>query len=200
MGQVDISGLKLKKVEKTDWEQYPAGGGQSMMPPHLPGKYYFKVPGIKEMSFEAKDGDLVCVMDLAIENPEEGRDPQLRFERISTKPYAKGKRKGATRAGDFLRACGSDRTPGDDPQEWADAIAECAEAVGQCWTDWDCYDSEGETSLANSYDDFPDDPAKPGQKLPYIVKKNAKTQEERRFRARQRIRSYIHGQGENAPF
>jgi hypothetical protein len=196
MGQVDISGLKLKKVDKTDWDQYPAGGGGPIAPPHLPGRYYFKVPDVKDMQFEAKDGDLVCIMDLSIENPEAGKDAILKFERISTKPYQKGKRKGATRAGDFLRACGSDAKPGSDPQEWADAIAECALAVGQCWVDWDCYDSEGEVSLADSYDDFPDDPNKPGEKLPYIVK--GEGEKARRFRARQRIRSYVHG--ENAPF
>ena len=192
---VDISGLRLKKIDKTDWENYPAGGGSgSLMALHAPGKYYFKVPDIHSMKFEAKDGDLVCVMDMTIENAEAGRDPVLKFERISTRPYQKGKRKGATRAGDFIRACGSDAKPGADPQEWADAIAECALAVGQCWIDWDCYDSEAGVSLADSWEDFPNDPEKPGEKLPYIMRG------EKRFRGRQRIRSYVHGQGNDVPF
>ncbi len=189
---VDISGLKLKKVEKTDWEAYPAGGGGPMAPPHNPGRYYLKVPDVKGMTFEAKDGFLVVLMDLTIQEPVPGRDPEVRFERLSTKPYAKGRRKGATRAGDFLRACGSEATPGTDPQEWADAIAECADAVVEARLDWDCYDSEGEKSLANSYDDFPDDPKNEGERLPYIVVGEGEAS--KRFRARQRIAAYVHGQ------
>jgi hypothetical protein len=184
----DLSGLKLKKREATNWDDYPQGGGGNFGKLLPPGEYVGVAPS--SFKFDANDGNLVALMELVkILNVEEGYSDEIRYERLNTKPYSKGKRKGACRAGDYLLSVGSEDRPGTDPQEWADAIEATADGQFEFVLDWECYDSETEKQVADSYTDFPVDPANPTERLPYITVKRPDGNEVR-LRGRQKIRFY----------
>jgi hypothetical protein len=189
----DLSGLKLKKLQQTDWENYPVGG--EMLPPHDPGVYHLRV---KECEFTAKDGFLMAAMIYAIEDPQTGRQTDVR-DWLLTKPRETGKRKGTCKAGDFLKAIGSDATPGEDPQDWADAIEATKDAIVQARLDWSAYDKENDKELAGTYDDFPyatdpDGTIDRTTRLSFIEVKQ-KDGSAKRFRANQRIRFYLGQRG-----
>jgi len=180
----DLSGLKLRKLNKTNWDEYPVGG--SFTPPHYPGIYTGR---LKSLEFQSKDGFLTAVADTIIEDALEGRNVELR-DWLFTKPIQQGRRKGSCRAGDFLLACGSERRPGEDPQEWADALEECVDGLFQFQLDWSCYDTESSTEHARNYEDFPVDPENPDVRQPFILIKDADGND-KRLTARQRVRYYI---------
>lgn len=190
----DLSGLNLKKLDPTNWDEYPPGGGVRKRP-HPAGKYFAKAPALKDIKFDTQDGHLRFVNKATIQDADPERDDTV-FDYVNNKPFAKGKRKGASRMGDFLRAVGSDATPGADHQEWADAVEEAAEGVFPFILDWDAYDSEEEKQVADTYDDFPDDPNRPGEKLPYIEVTRANG-DRKRLAARQRIKFYVFERDEN---
>lgn len=186
----DISGLKLKDLDAVDWEQYPPGGGVRKRPQN-PGVYEAKAPALSEIKFDAQDGYLRFVNKATIIGGDPTRDEVI-FDYVTNKPYQRGKRKGASRMGDFLLAVGTDRADlpqGKDHGPWADAVEAAADGVFAFLLDWDAYDSESERSVAESSEDFPDDPEHPGEKLPYMVVKRADGSE-KRIPARQRIRFY----------
>lgn len=182
---VDLSSLNLKKLDPTNWDDYPVGGSAGT--PHDPGVYSIRAT---KFEYTAKDGFLTATGFFTIEDAEEGKDAELR-DYLSTKPITKGRRKGACKAGDYLKAVGSEQKPGTDPQEWADAIEETIGAIVQVQIDWSCYDSESQKELAGTYSEFPVDPNDNTRRLPYLTVKDAKTGEEKRFRARQRVRFYV---------
>jgi len=180
----DLSGLALKKLDKTNWDEYPVGG--TFQPPHDPGVMYGRV---KSFDFQASNGFLMPIMDAVIEDPVDGRSVELR-DWLFTKPLERGRRKGACRAGDMLLACGSESHPGVEPQEWADALEECTDGTFQFQLDWSCYDSEKGEEVAGTWDEFPQDPNNEEKRLPYIIVKGDDG-EDRRLTARQKIRYYI---------
>lgn len=184
----DLSGLKLKKREATNWDEYPQGGGGNYKKLLPPAEYVGVAPS--KFEFSANDGNLVAVMDIVkILNVEEGFNDEIRYERLNTTPYKQGKRKGACRAGDFLLSVGSEDRPGTDPQEWADAIEATADGQFEFVLDWECYDSETEKQVANTYTDFPVDPNNPQERLSYITVTRPDGKEVR-LQGRQKIRFY----------
>lgn len=188
----DLSALKLKKMEQTNWEEYPVGGGTfgKLLPP---GEYVGVAPD--KFEFEAKDGYLQAKLEIVkIIDVPEGYNDEVRYVYLSTKPRDKGRRKGSCSAGDYLLATGSEDRPGSDPQEWADAIEATAGAQFKFVLGWDCYDSETEKNVARNYDEFPNDPNNPGEKLPYVVVKRG--DKEVRLAGRQGIRFYVFGESE----
>jgi hypothetical protein len=184
----DLTGLNLKKLNPTNWEEYPPGGGVRKRP-HPPGKYFAKAPSLKDIKFDTKDGHLRFVNKATIQDPVPDLDDTL-FDYVTNKPYERGKRKGASRMGDFLLAVGSDAQPGADHQEWADAVEGAADGVFPFILDWDAYDSEEEKSVAETASDFPEDPNRPGERLPYVEVQRANG-DIKRIAARQRIVFYV---------
>lgn len=200
----DISGLQLKKLDPTKWDEYPPGGGVRKRP-HNPGTYFAKAPTLGEIKFDTQNGYLRFVNKAKIQDADPNRDEVI-FDYVTNKPYATGKRKGASRMGDFLLAVGSEATPSEDHQEWADAVEEGADGIFKFQLDWDAYDADSEKQLADTADDFPDDPQHPGEKLPYVlldrktgrlVQPGQETADTKRVAARQRIRFYIFERREN---
>lgn len=163
----DISGLNLKRLDETNWDDYPPGGGVRLRP-HPAGRYTFKAVALKDIKFDTQDGFLRFVNKATIQDAIEGREAVV-WDYVTNKPYQTGRRKGASRMGDFLLAVGSDRRPSADPQEWADAVEEGADALFEAQLNWDAYDAELEKQVASGEDEFPDDPNHPGEKLPYVV-------------------------------
>ena len=190
----DLSGMKLKKLSKTDWDSYPVG--TEFLPPVEPGDYVLRVKGHE---FTAKDGYLMDAISFVLESPEDGRNAEVR-DWLLTTPRDRGRRKGTCKAGDFLIAVGSEATPGQDQQEWADALEETTEALVTARLDWSCYDGENEKELAKTYTDFPyvrlpDGTYDTTQRQPFIevvVKAATGTApaETKRYRANQRVAFY----------
>lgn len=192
----DLSGLNLKNPSETNWDDYPPGGGERK-PPHPAGTYTFVAPELKDIKFDTQDGNLRFVNKAQIQDALEGK-ADLVFDYVTNKPYARGKRQGASRMGDFLLAVGSDARP-QSHQEYADAVEEAAGAVFEAVLDWDAYDPDLGKEVANGEGDFPDDPNRPGEKLPYVVVDRTtgarvpidqEGSNTKRVAARQRIRFY----------
>jgi hypothetical protein len=85
---------------------------------------------------------------------------------------------------DYLRAHGIDLKPSaaSEYEEYARATADRSFKVT---IDWNAYDKDSQTDVAEKWEEFPDDPANPGQKLPYIEKDG------KRFWARASIKRFV---------
>lgn len=104
------------------------------------------------------------------------------------KKYVKGVPTGELRnaspAQDYLRSHGIDARP-SDPEQYEALFEATADRQFLVTGDWSAYDSENQVDVAEKWEDFPDDPAVPGTKIPFI-EKNGK-----RFWARFQIKRYV---------
>jgi len=180
----DISGLNLRTLDETNWDDYPVGGNAPK--PNYPGLYFGRLKDIVE--FKSSNGYLTIVVDIEIIDAEEGTVRSVR-DWLFTKPIQTGSRKGSCRAGDFLIACGSKDKPGADPQEWADAVEAQLGSEFSFYLDWSCYNSATGEELARTYDNFPPDPNDPALRQPFFEVQDAEGNN-KRLTARQKVRYY----------
>lgn len=111
-----------------------------------------------------------------------GTGQYKKYDRQSKQPT--GEFRNASPALDYLHAHGIEVKP-----ETADAYEELFNATAdrhfEATLDWSAYDKDTQSDVASKWDDFPDDPAAPGTKLPFI-EKNGK-----RFWARAQVKRYV---------
>lgn len=95
-----------------------------------------------------------------------------------------GEKRNASQAIEYFHAHGIDARPAtpDDYETFFQATAD-REFEGRI--QWSAYDKDTQSDVASKYEDFPDDPENPGQKLPY-VEKNGK-----RFWARASVQGFV---------
>lgn len=144
-------------------------------------------PTAEKFSFRAdRNGFLMAVVDGFTIG-----DYQLRKEYLSSAPFPKKDRAGnvigtrnASQFGNYLRAHGLAVRP-STPDEYEQYALTTAGREFQASIDWSAYDNDTQTEIASKWEEFPDDPAQPGSKLPYIERDN------KRFWARASIKRYV---------
>ena len=116
---------------------------------------------------------------------------EFKKDYLSSAPFPKKDKAGnvtgtrnASTLGNYFRAHGMSVRPSteDEYKAYAEATAGREFSVT---IDWEAYDSDSQSTIADSFDSFPDDPDNLGQKLAYI-ERNGK-----RFWARARIKRYV---------
>lgn len=117
-----------------------------------------------------KNGFLMLVVDgFKLENGYE-----MRKEYLSSAPFPKKDKAGnvtgtrnASTLGNYFRAHGMSVRPTTEDEYKAYAEATAGREF-QASIDWEAYDKDTQSTVADSWDQFPDDPENPGQKLPWI--------------------------------
>jgi hypothetical protein len=148
----------LKGPDPSQWDEREFEG------PVPAGRYYFQAPA--EFEFYADEDYLGVIMELKVQDCPEGHYDTIRFVRASFKPKRSGN---GSRLTDYLKACRIDPLESDDPEAAMDAVRATTGCLFEAEVTWRCWDSETKTALAQNYNEFPDDPDKPGEKLPYVV-------------------------------
>ena len=133
------------------------------------GRYTFKAP--IDFEFYEDEGYLGVVMDLSIEDPPEGYFDSIRFVRASFKPKRSGN---GSRLTDYLKACGIPPLATNNVDEAMGAVRSTAGCLFEAEVSWRCWDKDAQEVLANNYQDFPDNPEKPGEKFPYVINTEGK--------------------------
>lgn len=165
---VDVNQLNLKEPERMDWDNYHEGS--TWMRPPVPvgpdGKFLTYTGQVKGVDFDATDeGELVILADpiVLVQNNSDVDGYEIRFTRASTRKFQKnGKPLDASMAGNLLRSAGVQAKP----QRNAEYIAAAKAIVGRKLTfslDWRAYDEDTQERIVG-YENFPDDPERPGQK------------------------------------
>lgn len=100
---------------------------------------------------------------------------EIRETHFSTAQYNKfkdgqktGEKRNASPAVDYLRGHGDAASGLKDPSDYQMHFDATANRNFEVTIDWSAYDSETQSDVAKKWEEFPDDPANPGQKLPYI--------------------------------
>jgi hypothetical protein len=148
----------LKGPDPTQWDDREFEG------PVPAGRYVFKAP--MDFTFREDEGYLGVEMDLEIQDPPEGYYSSIRFVKASFKPKRSGN---GSRLTDYLKACRLEPLSTDNAETAMDAVRSTAGCLFEAEVSWRCWDQEAQEVLANNYQDFPDNPDKPGEKLPYVV-------------------------------
>lgn len=170
MTQNSISQLGIKEPDPVDWDNYNPGSTYKAPPPAktIDGKpitYFGQAP--KDFTFEATDDQLlqVVVDPIKIVKSTNGQDGYvIRFSRINARQFKgkDGKPINATSLGNYLRANGITAKPQRNV-EYEAAIKQTAGRVFPMVLDWFGKDKVTGT-VVRGYDNFPDDPERPGQK------------------------------------
>jgi len=149
--------------------------------------YEVTVPAADGFSFKAdRNGFLMAVIKgLTLEN-----GYQLRHLYASSAPFPKKDKAGnvigtrnASGFGNYLRAFGLAVRP-QTPQEYQDLALATAGQTIQATIEWEAYDAEAQVTVADRWDQFPEDPAHPGCRLPYLERQG------RRFWAHASVRRF----------
>ena len=148
----------LKGPDPTQWDDREFEG------PVPAGRYTFKAP--TEFEFTEDGGYLGVQMDLELLEPLEGYYSSIRFVRASFKPKRSGN---GSRLTDYLKACGIPQLATNNVDAAMGAVRSTAGCLFEAEVSWRCWDKDAQEVLANNYQDFPDNPEKPGEKLPYVV-------------------------------
>jgi hypothetical protein len=148
----------LKGPDPTQWDDREFEG------PVPAGRYVFKAPA--DFTFREDEGYLGVEMDLEIQDPPEGYYNSIRFVKASFKPKRSGN---GSRLTDYLKACRLEPLDTDNAETAMDAVRSTAGCLFEAEVSWRCWDQEAQEVLANNYQDFPDNPDKPEEKLPYVV-------------------------------
>ena len=151
--------------------------------------YTATAPAADKFSFRAdRNGFLMAV----IEGIKLSTDYEIRYTYASSAPFPKKDKAGnvtgtrnASTFGNYLRAHGMSVRP-STPEEYENLALATAEREFQCTLDWEAYDGDTQTTVADKWDAFPDDPEHPGQKIPYIERADGK-----RFWARAGIKRFV---------
>lgn len=154
----DFDPAGLKGPDPTQWDDREFEG------PVPAGRYAFKAPD--EFNFTEDGGYLGVEMDLEIQDPPEGYYTTIRYVRASFKPKRSGN---GSRLVDYLKACNVPVLGSDDPTTAMAAVQSTAGCFFEAEVSWRCWDKDAQEVLANNYQDFPENPDKPGEKLPYVI-------------------------------
>jgi hypothetical protein len=150
--------------------------------------YQATAPTADKFSFRAdRNGFLMVVIDgLTLEGGYE-----MRKDYASSAPFPKKDRAGnvtgtrnASSFGNYLRAFGLAVRP-SSPEEYEALALSTAGQSCSVTIDWEAYDNDTKTTVASTWEQFPEDPEKLGTRLPYI-ELNGK-----RFWARAGVKRYV---------
>lgn len=104
----------------------------------------------------------------------EGSGYEISQSHIGTAQYKKykggqptGELRNASPALDYLHAHGIDARPAT-VEEYENLFKATADRQFQLTGEWSAWDKDAQTDVATKWEDFPEDPANPGQRLPYI--------------------------------
>ena len=193
-----MSTLDLKVPDPAMFYDYDVGGwtpppqakqpGAGGKPEYIP--YRLLTPGADKITFQPdKNGFAMAVVD-GFEVI--GANYTLRKEYLSSAPFPKKDKAGnitghrnASTIGNYFRAHGLAARPGTAQEYEAYTQATAGREFGAT-LDWSAYDTERGVEVASKWEQFPDDPEHPGQKLAYI-----ETPEGKRFWARAGIKRYV---------
>lgn len=163
----DISQLNLKQPIQVDWDNYNPGSRYTPPPPALGADdkaivYTGILP--KEVDFDADDaGNLVVKFDTITLRGGAADGYQIRFTRVSTKPFQKnGKEIPVHSLGNLLKSAGLVAKP----QTNAEYVASVKSVLGkpvQFTIDWFAKGKETGEAI-RGYKAFPIDPERPGQR------------------------------------
>lgn len=189
--------LDVKIPDPAMFDDYDVGGwtpppqakqlGPTGKPEYI--QYRLTAPDASKFEFKAdRNGYWMAVVD-GFEVL--GANYTLRKEYLSAAPFPKKDKAGnvvgtrnASTVGNYFRAHGLTARPASAQEYESYAIATANREFGAT-LDWSAYDSERGVEVATKWEQFPDDPEKPGQKLPYIEAG------EKRFWARAGVKRYI---------
>lgn len=96
-----------------------------------------------------------------------------------------GEKRNASPAVDYLRGHGDKASGLVQPEDYQVHFEATANRNFEVTIDWNAFDNETQQDVARKWEEFPDDPANPGKKLPYI-ERNGK-----RFWARASIKRVV---------
>lgn len=166
--------MSLKEPDQINWENYSAGTTYMAPPPALgpdgkPIKYYATVPQLTDSAFEStkEEGLRQWVIDpLTLVRGGAGVDGyRIRFTRVNTKKFISkkdGKPLDASSAGNYLRSAGITAKPQKNAEYDAAMRATQGKTVSFS-VDWEARNKDTGEQI-RGYNNFPDDPARPGQK------------------------------------
>jgi len=95
-----------------------------------------------------------------------------------------GETRNASQFIDYLHSQGIEAKPAT-PDQYEEFVKATAEGEFRCRINWSAYDKDSKSSVAEKWEDFPDDPENPGSKLPFIEKDG------KRFWARASIQGFV---------
>lgn len=175
----DLSQMNLKEPAQVDWEA-PTGSSYQAPPPAAgpDGKaivYYGVAAEIKET--DPDDGYLNVLLDpIKVVRNGTYDGYQIRFTRCSTKPFMKKDAEGVlqpmkgnpNRLANFLRSTGVAGKPQQN-SEYRSSIKAVTGRPFPFTIDWEAYNKDTGERL-KGYQNFPDDPERPGQKKSILKK------------------------------
>lgn len=147
----DISNLSnLQASEPLDWDGY--ADAKESVPPPPKGRYIVRVA--EQITLGSTTANFLSAqVDPTIIGPR-SEGFQIRFTRISAKPFKRGAAT-VSQLGDYLRAVYGSQTPRPrTPQEQADAVVATAGRQLEIIGDWEAYDKETKWSL-KGMENFP---------------------------------------------
>lgn len=188
-------------------------GGQYTPPPQAkvpdpkrPGKFIYNIfvaqaPELKNIQTRDDQGRFLRT------KPQNGKNPSLKMilrdiklvesgylvqqTHVSAAQYQKykngqptGELRNASQFLDYLHSHGIDVKPAT-PDEYEAYAQATADRQFEVRGNWSAYDKDSQSDVASSWEDFPDDPDNPGQKLPYIERDG------KRFWARLSITGFV---------
>jgi len=183
---------QLAEPEQVDWDHYQDPGAY-VPPPQAKdanGRFVrFLAQAPQTFEFGAtKEGYLMVSFDLQITGTVK-QDQQvsytLRFCRASVKKFTNrktGESLEQSMLGNFLRAVDKRLRPRSN-SEYIQAVESVGGRALGVTIDWEAYDAESSTQVAQHYDDFP---GENGQKEPYIV-----TEDGRKIAARAVVKQFF---------
>jgi hypothetical protein len=168
-----VAGLTLREPDQIDWDNYNPGGKFVAPPPAVgadgkPIVYYGQLPSTlgPDAFAVTKDGYRQYVLDpITLVKGGAFDGYRFRFTRVSTKPFIDGKTqkpKNANGAGNLLRSVGLTAKPQKNA-EYDAAIKLTAGKVAAFTIDWRAKNKDTGEEV-RGYENFPDDPTRPGQK------------------------------------
>lgn len=161
----------LKEPDQIDWDKYESGGKWTAPPPAVgadgkPIIYYGTVPVLAAEAFGVtKEGYRQWVLDpIKLVKSGSFDGYTIRFTRVSVKPFMgkDGKVKNASSVGNLFRAVGLTAKPQKNT-EYDAAIKLTAGKTAAFTIDWEAHNKDTDERI-KGYDNFPDDPDRPGQK------------------------------------
>jgi hypothetical protein len=161
----------LKNPDPIDWSTYkaPQESGGWVKPPapkNAEGKFV-TFEGVLPAGFvyDSKDGNLIVKIDPIVLK---GSDYKIRFTSISAKQFDSQFGNGKVSfLANFVKSVDKNARP-QTAQEYIKVIDTFARRPFKFTADWEAYDKESGTTVAKGYGNFPEDPNKPGERLPYV--------------------------------
>lgn len=173
MSENNVAGVGLKEPEQVDWEKI--GAGSTYVPPPqakgVDGKYttfFGQLPQVKVSNEDVTDdGYRFYQFDpiKIVQSKQTGVDGyQIRFSRTSLKPFKNGSNSTAI----LLKAAGVAAKP-QKTSEYDSAIKLVSGKVVPLTIEWVARNKDTGEQV-RGYDNFPDDPQRPGQKKSILKK------------------------------